>query len=321
MKRNYFKNFDFTNFWDDDEYALREYVSEPPTDELIVSIEQELGYKLPGSYIELMKMHNGGTPIDTCFPTTTGTCWAEDHIAITGIYGIGREKDYSLCGDLGSRFMIEEWGYPDIGVVICDTPTAGHDMIMLDYRKCGKDGEPEVIHVAQEADYKTTFLAKDFETFIQGLQNEEVYDTSEEDKQKDLETVAHGRFSPLLSELCTNTASIANIEAKIRAICTKIVQEKGFFAFHADELSVLMYDLQFWLYTQMYPGITRERYLNEYKKIIALAEEFCTGGYAPDFITDWLDERIKKGLIIESNQRIKFTEKAISQLVDQLKLF
>ena len=94
---------------------------------------------------------------------------ADDHIAITGIYGIGREKSNSLCGDMGSRSMIDEWGYPDIGVCICDTPSAGHDMVMLDYRECGKNGEPEVVHVDQELDYKITFLAKDFKAFILGL--------------------------------------------------------------------------------------------------------------------------------------------------------
>lgn len=42
-----FEAFDFANFWDDDPYALAEYVSEPPSDALIASIEQELGYILP----------------------------------------------------------------------------------------------------------------------------------------------------------------------------------------------------------------------------------------------------------------------------------
>lgn len=52
-----FEGFDFSNFWEDSEYALKEYVSEPPTDEMIDSVERELGYKLPASYIWLMKQH------------------------------------------------------------------------------------------------------------------------------------------------------------------------------------------------------------------------------------------------------------------------
>ncbi|GAB2697493.1 hypothetical protein GCM10027037_21990 [Mucilaginibacter koreensis] len=177
MEQKIFKDFDFTDFWDDNAYALKAYVEDtPPDDQLIADIENELGYKLPDSYIELMKLHNGGIPRNTCFPTQTPTSWAEDHVAITGIAGIGRKKTYSLAGELGSQFMMEEWGYPNIGVYICDCPSAGHDMIALDYTKCGKNGDPEVVHVDQEFDYKITFLAKDFETFIRGLVSEDKYD-------------------------------------------------------------------------------------------------------------------------------------------------
>ena len=183
-----FEGFDFTDFWDDDEYALKEYVSEPPSDELIASVEEELGYKLPASYICLMKQHNGGIPANTCYPSDEPTSWADDHIAITGIFGIGREKDYSLCGKLGSRFMIDEWEYPAIGIAICDCPSAGHDMIFLDYRDCGPQGEPAVVHVDQENDYKITRLADSFEEFICGLENESVYDMDEDDDNEDDDT-------------------------------------------------------------------------------------------------------------------------------------
>ena len=175
-----FEGFDLTDFWDDNGYALENYVSEPPTDELIAGVEKELGYKLPASYIWLMKQHNGGMPVNTCYPTDEPTSWAEDHIAITGILGIGREKDDSLCGSLGSRFMIDEWEYPAIGVAICDCPSAGHDMIFLDYRECGPKGEPAVVHVDQENDYKITHLADSFEEFIRGLEHESVYDPEED---------------------------------------------------------------------------------------------------------------------------------------------
>lgn len=177
-----FSDMSLSDFWEDSDYSREAYQSDSPTDALIDSIENELGYKLPSSYIYMMKQQNGGVPKNTCFPTEEPTSWAEDHIAITGIMGIGREKSYSLCGEFGSPFMIEEWGYPNIGVVICDCPSAGHDVVMLDYRACGKDGEPEVVHVDQEDDYEITFLADNFEEFIKGLVNEEEYDTSEEDK-------------------------------------------------------------------------------------------------------------------------------------------
>lgn len=123
-----------------------------------------------------MKQHNGGIPFNTCFPTDSPTGWADDHIAITGIYGIGREKSCSLCGEIGSQFMIDEWGYPAIGVAICDCPSAGHDMVFLDYRECGPLGEPKVVHIDQESDFEITPLAENFENFIRGLKNAEEYE-------------------------------------------------------------------------------------------------------------------------------------------------
>ncbi|MGE8525491.1 SMI1/KNR4 family protein [Chryseobacterium rhizosphaerae] len=176
MELQFFKDFDFTGFWDQSTYSQRDYIEDFPKDEMIASVEEELGYKLPASYIELMKIQNGGMVDRCCFPTTESNSWADDHIALTGIMGIGREKTYSVCGELGSRFMMEEWGYPNDGVYIGDCPSAGHDMILLDYTKCGKTGEPEVVHVDQEDDYRKTFLAKDFETFIKGLKDEDDFD-------------------------------------------------------------------------------------------------------------------------------------------------
>lgn len=314
-----FSDMSLLDFWEDSEYARTSYQCEPPTDELIDSIEKELGYKLPASYIYLMKQQNGGVPRNTCFPTEEPTSWAEDHIAITGIMGIGREKSYALCGDLGSPFMIEEWGYPDIGVVICDCPSAGHDVVMLDYRACGRDGEPEVIHVDQEDDYEITFLADNFEAFIRGLVNEENYDTSEQDKEDALAKVAHAKFSPLLEELCSHVTEVEQVEQKIRNICTAIVEEKGHFSFHADELSYLMYDVQFWLYTKSYPDTSHDQYISVYQNIIAFGGEFGQGGYAPGFITDWLKQRMKEGHIVQNDGMIQFTDSYKDAVINMLK--
>lgn len=166
---SHFEGFDLAGFWTDSDYSQKTYVLPPPTEISIAAVEKKLGYKLPGSFIELMRHQNGGIPKKTAFPTTEPTSWAEDHVAIHGLLGIGDSKTYSLCGGLGSQFMIDEWGYPQIGVYFGDCPSAGHDMICLDYRKCGASGEPQVVHVDQELDYRTTRLADNFETFVRGL--------------------------------------------------------------------------------------------------------------------------------------------------------
>ena len=174
--RKHFENFDWDAFWIEDGYSLQTYTGKPLADDAVKQAEEELGYKLPNSYVELLKNKNGGISKDVCFRTDVATSWADDHIAICGILGINNH-DNSLLQECGTKFMIEEWGYPEIGIIVCDCPSAGHDCVMLDYSKCGNDGEPQVVHVNVEDENKPviTFLAKDFETFILGLINEDVF--------------------------------------------------------------------------------------------------------------------------------------------------
>ncbi len=183
-----FEGFDLSDFWEEPgDCARKNYIEPPPTAEVIRQVEEELGYKLPESYIALMQVQNGGFSKKSAFPTSTPTSWADDHIAIEGFLSIGWDKTYSLCGRMGSRFMIEEWGYPDIGIAICDCPSAGHDMVFLDYRECGPQGEPKVVHIDQEDDYYITPLADSFEAFIRGLVDEEEYWDDEDDEEQEEE--------------------------------------------------------------------------------------------------------------------------------------
>ena len=301
-----FDGFDLSQFWEDSEYGREEYVEPPPTAEMVASIEAELGAKLPAAYLALMRSQNGGLPRDTCFPTTEPTPWAGDYVSITGISGVGRDKTYSLCGSLGSRFMQDEWRYPDWGVCVCDCPSGGHDMIMLDYRECGPQGEPAVVHVDQASDFEVTFLAKDFETFIRGLVNESVYATPAEDLKArsaealkaSLRMIATGRFSTALTALLV-AAGQPDLGPTLRAICHKLAVEKGFFHLHDDELSLLVYDLLFHLTATSGVIAGREEYLKGYPDLLVFGDgEFTTGGYAPDFVKGWLDDRIQRREIV-----------------------
>ncbi len=168
--------FDPTEFWDDVDFAREHYISEPLTPGLLAKVERQLGYKLPSAYVELMQFQNGGMPRRTCHRTSRPTTLAHDHIAITGIFSIGDARPGSLCGGFGSKFMIDEWGYSAIGVYFADCPSAGHDMVCLDCRRCGLAGEPAVVHVDQEVDYQITELAPDFQAFVEGLEVEDAFD-------------------------------------------------------------------------------------------------------------------------------------------------
>lgn len=175
-----FEGFDLAAFWEPEDYLIgkgrNEYIYPAPSDELIARTEEKLGYKLPASYIALIKQQNGGCPARVRYdvPAENGGGFVE----ISGFLAMGEgDRDwYTLCGTFGSTFMIEGWGYPDIGVAVCDTPSAGHDMIFLDYRACGPQGEPSVVLIDQEDDYCITPIADTFEEFIRGLREE-----SEED--------------------------------------------------------------------------------------------------------------------------------------------
>ena len=171
-----FGDFDVSEFWKLSEYALEEYVGAPLTEAVVATVERELGYKLPAAYVELMRFQNGGIPRLTNHRTKHRTSWSHDHIAITGLYSIGRDKRCSLLGTFGSQFWVQEWGYPPIGVYFADCPSAGHDMVCLDYRACGPTGEPQVVHIDQECDYKIVFVADSFEAFIRGLEDGSAFD-------------------------------------------------------------------------------------------------------------------------------------------------
>ncbi len=311
-----FQGFAFDGFWNDSDWAKKSWIEPKPTAALIASIEKELGYALPASYVWLMTRHNGGTPTRTCFPTTRSTSWAEDHVAIEGLSGIGRTKRYSLAGDAGTRFWIENWKYPAIGLVLAQCPSAGHDLIMLDYRKCGPRGEPSVVHVDQEHDYRVTPLAKDFETFVRGLVPASEYEEDEDERAaEDLAKVRKGKLSPLLKRLCTG---VPGAEKALRALAEEVVEAKGFFALHGEPLSRRMYDAQLWLYAKKNPSFTREKFLADYEKILALAGGFSTGGYAPAFVTKWLDARIRDGSVVEKKGALSLSAKAAKAMERKL---
>jgi hypothetical protein len=147
--------------FDEDDY----YTGPPVDDEAIRAAEVMLGYTLPASYKEIIRWRNGGRLRRRCFPTAFRSSWAEDHIGVMALLGI--TGTWGIATETGSAYLIEEWGYPDIGVVLCETPSAGHDTVMLDYRQRGPAGEPTVAYI--DEDGVARHLADSFDEFLSGL--------------------------------------------------------------------------------------------------------------------------------------------------------
>lgn len=173
----YFEGIDFDNFWNNQKYYLENCVGNKLDDETIRYVEKELGYKLPESYIELMKIQNGGAPIKNTWINKDAKPNEVDTVVMTNFYSVGSEKADSLLGKFGNKFWFTEWEYPNIGVVIAETISGGHQLIYLDYSECANNGIPKVAMINQESDYHKTILSNTFEDFVLSLiEEDELYD-------------------------------------------------------------------------------------------------------------------------------------------------
>jgi hypothetical protein len=139
----------------------------PLTVTMVSRAEKQLGYRLPLAYVELLNVRNGGDIRRSFYPTTKCPRWADDHVSFDTVMGIG--GDWGIDSETGSAYLIAEWAYPAVGVVISSD---GHTAFMLDYRECGPQGEPRVAWVDVETgtpEPEIVVIAPDFMTFLKQL--------------------------------------------------------------------------------------------------------------------------------------------------------
>jgi hypothetical protein len=163
----------WTDFFD----ASTHYTGPPLTDALVAAAERLLGYTLPASYVRLLRVKNGGCPRRQCHPTA-GTHWSDNHVRVVTLFGVGGRWGIDSA-EFGSQRMIEQGGFPGLGIIIGWTPTAGHDAVMLDYSICGPHGEPQVRHVDAESG-ESMVLAPSFAGFVAGLVDCRPYEEARE---------------------------------------------------------------------------------------------------------------------------------------------
>lgn len=153
-------------FNNESDYA-KEYRFDALTEDMISRAEKTIGYKLPKSYIELLKVQNGGL-IDAKY----------DKIFMTAIYGIGPTKEsYNGLENMFENWK-DEWQYPDIGIPFGETPSGGHDMFYMDYRSVDENGEPRIVRIDNECDNAIYFVADNLVEFVKMVYNNQEIEES-----------------------------------------------------------------------------------------------------------------------------------------------
>lgn len=174
----------------------------PVSEAIINKAEEELGVKLPQSYLQLLREQNGGAIRSNAHPASEPNNWAEDHVQIDYLMGIEEGE-----GILASAYLIEEWDMPK-GLVLLSGD--GHSWVALDYRLTREN--PSVIYIDNESG-QLFELAPSFEVFLEGLYTAEVvledYEYEEEIELSE-EQVAAGLDS---DDLETLILSLNHLEA------------------------------------------------------------------------------------------------------------
>lgn len=149
--------------------GLERYIGPSIAFEMVSQAERSLGVKLPESYLELLQISNGGFLRYSFFPTDQKNSWHDGFVEISDIQGIGYPD--GLDSELGSKYLCEEWGYPENMVYLSGD---GHTGFFLDYRICGPSGEPSVAWLDVEEEPTVDIqLAATFSDFLSCLQETE----------------------------------------------------------------------------------------------------------------------------------------------------
>lgn len=153
-----------------DQFWRSNYYNHPPlTTEMVAEAERQLGVKLPGEYLALLQIQNGGYTHGFRYPMSQPTRWANDHVPLDELFGIVINPEHRTAQNiLKTAYMTEEWGLPPRQVLLTGD---GHWWITLDYRA---GDPPSVAWLYTELD-EDIQVAPSFASFLDGLMPKPTY--------------------------------------------------------------------------------------------------------------------------------------------------
>ena len=165
---SFFEGIDLNLLFDTESEFGKSQTFDELTDELVSRAEETMGYKLPGSYKELLRFRNGGAISDEL-----------DESWLCVIYGISTDPDeFNGLENMFDNWK-NEWEYPDIGIPFGETASAGHDMYYMDFRVKDENGEPRIVRIDNEMDNEIFVVADNLPEFIKLILRNEPLDEVE----------------------------------------------------------------------------------------------------------------------------------------------
>lgn len=154
-----YKDLDFNTLFNNSSKYGMKFKKEILNDDKIKRAEDIVGYKFSSSYIEFLKIQNGGY-------IKNKDCW------LNVIYGIGNDDDDDTNSIENTYSLwINEWEYPKYCLPFGSTQSGGPDMYCFDYRNC-IDNEPSIIRIDVDLNCEY-FVAHNFKEFIYKVYNNE----------------------------------------------------------------------------------------------------------------------------------------------------
>ncbi|MBE0188582.1 SMI1/KNR4 family protein [Bacillus subtilis] len=164
-----------SEIWENSEYDP--FRLKDISEDEIKKVEKKLNLTLPEQYKKLIIQQNGGLINFNAFPTDQETSWADDHIEVDHIRGIGKD-----LGILESEYLIKEWGLPQRLLLIQGD---GHNWVALDYRLTNENPPVHYFDLELNNDFK---IADSFDEFLSKLYTHE-YEEDQEDENLDFDEI------------------------------------------------------------------------------------------------------------------------------------
>lgn len=167
-----FSNKVLDSLWENYDYSKEGYESNKPTDEDFENMEKYLGCKIPNSYKQLMKMHNGNCIHDVnCMINND----FKDHsnspsiFILDKLFGLDSKIGETLRGENGDAFRAGLRIFPDLSVVIGQGEHDIRTSFILDFSDCENGEEPCVAYVNRTKGYEIRYIADTFQDFVNGF--------------------------------------------------------------------------------------------------------------------------------------------------------